>query len=173
MEILQFKFKICLVGDLSNRSISELQGREITDGDYEALLSLDRAASPDAPGVPEHILNLIPCHRVGANRRLLREGVQCRLCLQPYQPEDYVKKLPKCNHYFHRDCIDTWLQNHRGNIWWKIKEVTLPYRGFYKDNFANLGKHFFNKERILEGFQNGPYVGWRNDPYLRCLEKVG
>ena len=92
----------------------ELQGREITEGDYETLLNLDRPASPDAPGVPEHILNLITCHRVGVNRRLLREGVQCRLCLQPYQPEDYVKKLPKCNHYFHRDCIDTWLQNHRG-----------------------------------------------------------
>jgi len=91
----------------------ELQGREITEGDYETLLNLDRPASPDAPGVPEHILNLITCHRVGVNRRLLREGVQCRLCLQPYQPEDYVKKLPKCNHYFHRDCIDTWLQNHR------------------------------------------------------------
>jgi len=91
----------------------ELQGREINDGDYERLLDLDREPSPDNPGVPDHILNLIPCHRVGANRRLLREGIQCRLCLQAYAPEQYVKKLAKCNHYFHRDCIDTWLQNHR------------------------------------------------------------
>ena len=76
---------------------------------------LDRSPSPDAPGVPDHILNLLPCHRVGANKRLLREGIQCLICLNPYQPTQYVKKLPKCNHYFHRDCIDTWLQNHRGN----------------------------------------------------------
>ena len=77
---------------------------------------LDRSPSPDAPGVPDHILNLLPCHRVGANKRLLREGIQCLICLNPYQPTQYVKKLPKCNHYFHRDCIDTWLQNHRGNF---------------------------------------------------------
>jgi len=96
-----------------NNLALELQGREITDNDYERLLNLDRPPSPDAPGVPDHILNLITCHRVGANRRLLREGIQCRVCLLPYQPDQYVKKLPKCNHYFHRDCIDTWLQNHR------------------------------------------------------------
>lgn len=99
---------------LQNQTLSlELQGREITENDYEQLLHLDRPVSPDAPGIPEHILNLIPCHRVGANRRLLRDGVQCRICLLPYDPAQYVKKLPKCTHYFHRDCIDTWLQNHR------------------------------------------------------------
>jgi len=95
-------------------NILELQGREITENDYEQLLNLDRPPSPDGPGVPDHILNLIPCHRVGANRRLLREGIQCRICLLPYEPTQYVKKLPKCAHYFHRECIDTWFQNHRG-----------------------------------------------------------
>jgi len=91
----------------------ELQGREITENDYDQLLTLDRPPTPDDPGVPEHILNLLPCHRVGANKRLLRDGIQCLICLLPYQPTQYVKKLPKCCHYFHRDCIDTWLQNHR------------------------------------------------------------
>ena len=99
---------------IQNRQLElELQGREITENDYDRLLTLDRPPSPDNPGVPDHILNLLPCHRVGGNKRLLREGIQCLICLLPYQPTQYVKKLPKCTHYFHRDCIDTWLQNHR------------------------------------------------------------
>ena len=98
---------------LNEQLTLELQGREITEADYDQLLNLDRPVSPDGPGVPEHILNLLPCHRVGNNKRLLKEGIQCLVCLNPYQPTQYVKKLPKCNHYFHRDCIDTWLQNHR------------------------------------------------------------
>ena len=45
---------------IQNRQLElELQGREITENDYEQLLQLDRPASPDDPGVPEHILNLL------------------------------------------------------------------------------------------------------------------
>jgi len=113
---------------IQNRQLElELQGREITENDYDQLLQLDRPASPDDPGVPEHILNLLPCHRVGGNRRLLKEGIQCLICLLPYQPTQYVKKLPKCSHYFHRDCIDTWLQNHRSCPVDKI-EISLRQR---------------------------------------------
>lgn len=101
----------------------ELQGREIQEEDYERLLELDRPASPDRPGVPEHILNLLPCHKVGANQRLLKDGVQCRICLQAFDPAHYVKRLDSCNHYFHRECIDIWCQNHIGTF----QEVLLQF----------------------------------------------
>ncbi|CAG5090482.1 Oidioi.mRNA.OKI2018_I69.PAR.g12619.t1.cds [Oikopleura dioica] len=99
--------------NLANHQLTlELQGREIQEEDYERLLELDRPASPDRPGVPDHVLNLLPCHKVGANQRLLKDGMQCRICLQAFDPAHYVKRLDSCSHYFHRDCIDTWCQNH-------------------------------------------------------------
>nr|XP_043633631.1 RING-H2 finger protein ATL70-like [Erigeron canadensis] len=37
----------------------------------------------------------------------------CSICLADYKPSvDVVRLLPKCDHLFHRKCIDTWLRVH-------------------------------------------------------------
>ena len=33
----------------------------------------------------------------------------CSICLQNYNPNDTLIKLPSCNHYFHANCISNWL----------------------------------------------------------------
>lgn len=35
----------------------------------------------------------------------------CVVCLSEFQQQDMLKVLPKCNHAFHLDCIDIWLQS--------------------------------------------------------------
>lgn len=35
---------------------------------------------------------------------------ECRICLEPYGPEDSLRVLP-CAHYFHKHCIDTWFSS--------------------------------------------------------------
>ncbi|MFS7957444.1 putative transcription factor C2H2 family [Helianthus anomalus] len=34
----------------------------------------------------------------------------CSICLEGYEPLDVVQILPKCDHFFHIRCIDTWLK---------------------------------------------------------------
>ncbi|GAA0186249.1 hypothetical protein LIER_33537 [Lithospermum erythrorhizon] len=36
---------------------------------------------------------------------------KCVVCLTEFQGQDLLRVLPKCNHAFHLDCIDIWLQS--------------------------------------------------------------
>lgn len=35
-------------------------------------------------------------------------NIECTICINKIQPNEYVRKL-KCNHNFHKKCIDHWL----------------------------------------------------------------
>jgi hypothetical protein len=35
--------------------------------------------------------------------------VKCQVCQFPYEGDDELRELP-CGHYFHRECVDSWLQ---------------------------------------------------------------
>lgn len=37
------------------------------------------------------------------------ECAECSICLSAVEPNDEARKLPRCNHTFHRACIDLWL----------------------------------------------------------------
>ena len=39
----------------------------------------------------------------------------CNICLEDYNKDDKVKELPKCKHYFHVDCIDSWVNTKKHN----------------------------------------------------------
>ncbi|KAI3977087.1 hypothetical protein MKX01_004062 [Papaver californicum] len=48
---------------------------------------------------------------LGESRRLPSPYANtCSICLQEYQPKETLKSLPACDHFFHADCIDVWLQ---------------------------------------------------------------
>ncbi|CAN4101861.1 unnamed protein product [Withania somnifera] len=38
--------------------------------------------------------------------------LECVICLSILEDEDVCRKLPKCNHAFHVECIDMWLYSH-------------------------------------------------------------
>ncbi|KVI09624.1 putative RING-H2 finger protein ATL71 [Cynara cardunculus var. scolymus] len=39
-------------------------------------------------------------------------GSDCCICLANYRPADVLRLLPECGHFFHANCIDTWLKVH-------------------------------------------------------------
>lgn len=41
-----------------------------------------------------------------------KEGLECAVCLCEFEENEKARQLPKCNHSFHIDCIDMWLQSH-------------------------------------------------------------
>ncbi|KAI3459492.1 hypothetical protein Pfo_016155 [Paulownia fortunei] len=40
-----------------------------------------------------------------------RKPYECAVCLNEFQEEEKLRVIPNCDHVFHIDCIDIWLQN--------------------------------------------------------------
>ncbi|KAJ8509723.1 hypothetical protein OPV22_000157 [Ensete ventricosum] len=38
--------------------------------------------------------------------------LECSVCLAEFRQGERGRLLPRCNHRFHADCVDTWLQSH-------------------------------------------------------------
>uniref|UniRef100_A0A803PPL3 RING-type E3 ubiquitin transferase n=1 Tax=Cannabis sativa TaxID=3483 RepID=A0A803PPL3_CANSA len=48
---------------------------------------------------------------LGESRRLPKPNDNiCPICLSEYKPNEILKTIPECQHFFHSDCIDEWLR---------------------------------------------------------------
>ncbi|KAL2468852.1 putative RING-H2 finger protein ATL69 [Forsythia ovata] len=48
---------------------------------------------------------------VGENQSISgQENSSCAICLEVYNPEERVRRIAKCGHFFHNDCIVLWLK---------------------------------------------------------------
>jgi E3 ubiquitin-protein ligase RNF38/44 len=64
-------------------------------------------------GVHESIIQEIPTFQFtkrGDNNDDHQIVKGCVVCLNSFQEQDMLKVLPNCNHHFHLDCINIWLQ---------------------------------------------------------------
>ncbi|EGC31342.1 hypothetical protein DICPUDRAFT_24824, partial [Dictyostelium purpureum] len=34
---------------------------------------------------------------------------RCSICLDDFIKDQHIKRLPKCSHFYHAECIDEWL----------------------------------------------------------------
>lgn len=41
-----------------------------------------------------------------------KHGLECVICLTVFEEKEVGRKLPKCGHAFHVECIDMWLHSH-------------------------------------------------------------
>lgn len=39
-------------------------------------------------------------------------ALECAVCLNEFEDEENLRLIPKCDHVFHPECIDAWLENH-------------------------------------------------------------
>ena len=79
---------------------SELQGREISDGDYDTLLALD--APSGTGGLTSKELAGLKSIMLNKNSAMLKQReVHCGLCLAGYVISQHVVELP-CTHRFHK-----------------------------------------------------------------------
>ncbi|EXJ80974.1 hypothetical protein A1O3_07262 [Capronia epimyces CBS 606.96] len=46
---------------------------------------------------------------------LVNSGERCLICLSDYADSEEVRRLDKCHHLYHRDCIDEWLTTGRNS----------------------------------------------------------
>ncbi|KAH9830177.1 uncharacterized protein C8Q71DRAFT_799512 [Rhodofomes roseus] len=82
-------------------------GDEDLDTSYEALLDLSGLLGDVRPrGLSEQTIATLPS---GTYREWATPGEtedRCPICLDDYNAEDAVLKVPACSHWFHRGCLE-------------------------------------------------------------------
>jgi hypothetical protein len=100
---------------LPDSIVRSLEQRELTQEDYDMLLTLD--SGPQIQGsIPIHIINGFPLLKLMGDAdkkrfRLDHDG-NCNICVIKIRHGEIVRQIP-CGHGFHRECIDRWLLNTR------------------------------------------------------------
>ncbi|XP_010558086.1 PREDICTED: RING-H2 finger protein ATL43-like isoform X2 [Tarenaya hassleriana] len=62
-------------------------------------------------GIERTVIESLPVFRFGALTGD-KEGLECAVCLARFEPTEVLRLLPKCQHAFHVECVDTWLDAH-------------------------------------------------------------
>uniref|UniRef100_A0A6B2LBF7 RING-type domain-containing protein n=1 Tax=Arcella intermedia TaxID=1963864 RepID=A0A6B2LBF7_9EUKA len=83
--------------------------RDFTADDYEMLLSLDENKINTKGATPLQIQSLLS---ITYSKDLQIVSDSCVVCLDAFIVEQQIKKL-QCNHAYHSECIDKWLEKSR------------------------------------------------------------
>lgn len=62
-------------------------------------------------GIDRAVIESLPVFRFGSLRGQ-KDGLECAVCLNRFEPTEVLRLLPKCKHAFHVECVDTWLDAH-------------------------------------------------------------
>lgn len=74
--------------------------------------SLRRRATPR--GLDRAILETFPTFGYSEvkDRKIGKGTLECAVCLNEFEEDDTLRLIPKCDHVFHPECIDAWLDSH-------------------------------------------------------------
>ncbi|XP_008786322.2 E3 ubiquitin-protein ligase Os04g0590900-like [Phoenix dactylifera] len=84
--------------------------RELEDGLAQSHRHEAWQLSP-SNGLDEALIDKIAVCKYRRGDGLV-DGTDCSVCLSEFREDDSLRLLPKCNHAFHVQCIDTWLKSH-------------------------------------------------------------
>lgn len=62
-------------------------------------------------GIDRAVVESLPVFRFGSLSGE-KDGLECAVCLNRFDPVEVLRLLPKCKHAFHVECVDTWLDAH-------------------------------------------------------------
>ncbi|KAK6923382.1 Zinc finger, RING-type [Dillenia turbinata] len=67
-----------------------------------------------ARGLDRSVINTFPVlvYSTVKDLKIGKGDLECAVCLSEFQEFESLRLLPKCNHVFHPNCIDTWLLKH-------------------------------------------------------------
>ncbi|CAI8593667.1 unnamed protein product [Vicia faba] len=85
-------------------------------------------------GISQDLLNTFPILFYSAIKDVKTDKgpLECAVCLTDFKENDTLRLLPKCNHVFHPQCIDSWLASHvtcpvcRANLNQDSCQVSIP-----------------------------------------------
>nr|GLL44534.1 RING-H2 finger protein ATL29 [Ipomoea trifida] len=69
----------------------------------------------DSPGIDPSIIESFPTFTYSTVKDYRKEqyGLECAICLVEFEDASVLRLLTSCNHVFHQECIDLWLESHK------------------------------------------------------------
>ncbi|KAJ0753255.1 putative transcription factor C2H2 family [Helianthus annuus] len=80
-----------------------------------AALSMRRGRLAAASrGLDAEVLETFPTFAYSTVKGLKigKGALECAVCLNEFEDEETIRLIPKCDHVFHAECIDAWLEHH-------------------------------------------------------------
>ncbi|VFQ69064.1 unnamed protein product [Cuscuta campestris] len=75
-------------------------------------LSLRRRAA--ARGLDASVIETFPTFSYAEvkDHKIGKGALECAVCLNEFEDDETLRLIPKCDHVFHPECIDAWLESH-------------------------------------------------------------
>lgn len=85
-----------------------------SEGNVRATLSTRSRRAAAARGLDATAVDALPTLAYSEVKGLHigKGALECAVCLNEFEDEETLRLLPKCDHVFHLECIDTWLASH-------------------------------------------------------------
>lgn len=76
-------------------------------------LSIRRRATA-ARGLDPSVIETFPTFTYAEvkDQRIGKGGLECAVCLNEFEDDEILRLIPNCDHVFHPQCIDAWLESH-------------------------------------------------------------
>lgn len=85
------------------------------DDSYEGLMALSQIVGPVKRGCSDDTLGGLPngtyaefsagTSENSEDNKVVGDNGNCAICLEDYKQEDMCTKLPRCSHFYHKDCV--------------------------------------------------------------------
>merc|ERR1712217_547670 len=69
----------------------------------------------------------------------------CAIWFEAYEPGEVIRKFKRCNHYYHKNCIDPWMESH----------VRCPFCNQRVDEIPDEEDEVEEEEEEEEEFEEG------------------
>jgi E3 ubiquitin-protein ligase BIG BROTHER-like protein len=99
--------------NMVNYNGSEMEAaEELANMSYEDLLALQERLGYVPTGLTDREIAALPSSSYRPDPSS-DDGAFCLVCQEDIEPNSLVVTLPKCNHIFHKQCVQQWLKDNR------------------------------------------------------------
>lgn len=83
-------------------------------GSVRRALSMRARRAAAARGLDRAVIETFPTFSYSEvkDHKIGKGALECAVCLNEFEENETLRLLPKCDHVFHPECIDAWLESH-------------------------------------------------------------
>ncbi|XP_038895413.1 RING-H2 finger protein ATL63 [Benincasa hispida] len=78
---------------------------------FDSSVPFDLVSAP-SKGLDPSVISAIPLFVYESEEKKCAAAMECVICLSEFEERELGRRLPKCSHGFHLECIDMWLNSH-------------------------------------------------------------
>ncbi|XP_020688539.2 E3 ubiquitin-protein ligase ATL6-like [Dendrobium catenatum] len=98
---------------LSGKKMTKIPFQSLSNGGTDlpfvvaGRIRFQRGLDPEVlENFPTLVYSDVKEHKIG------KGALECAICLNEFEDDETIRLLPECDHVFHQECVDAWLETH-------------------------------------------------------------